>query len=91
MTTTLDRAIEDAKARGIAPTLIEALRSLVEKGTVEVRQMENGAFQLRATEVGRKYVQLGGFRRAAGKSLQKTEPHFDWTLACPKAFQMTAL
>ena len=54
MTTTLDRAIEDAKAKGIDPALIEALRSLVEKGSVEVRQMENGAFEWRAIEVGRK-------------------------------------
>ena len=60
MTTTLDRAIEDAKAQGIDPALIEALRSLVEKGSVEVRQMENGAFEWRAIEVGRKrYTWLG--------------------------------
>ena len=52
MTTTLDRAIEDAKARGINPALIEALRHLTEKGWVEVRQPESGAFVYRATEVG---------------------------------------
>ena len=54
MTTTLDRAIEDAKARGIDPYVIEALQTLTDEGSLEVRQLESGAFVYSATEAGRK-------------------------------------
>ena len=54
MTTILDRAIEDAKARGSNPHVIETLRRLTEEGLVDVRQLESGAFVFRATEIGLK-------------------------------------
>jgi hypothetical protein len=52
MTTTLDRAIEDAKARDACthPELIKVLRKLTEEGLVDVRQLESGVFVFRATE-----------------------------------------
>ena len=54
MATKLDRAIEDGKARGINPSLLETLRELAEEGLVDVRQLESGAFVYRATEAGRR-------------------------------------
>jgi hypothetical protein len=45
MTTTLDRAIEDAQRRGVPPEIIAAIRSLAEKGKAAVRQGESGEFR----------------------------------------------
>ena len=64
MNTTLDRAIEDGKARGINPALLEALRSLVEEGLLEVWQTESGAFVSRITKWALNSQSFGASREA---------------------------